>query len=193
MINNTKSLTDEFNAFLEIDGLHLRVVSRYREALTQNADDFATQFYNYLYRFPATSAVLADYQQENGDIAALTQKQVAHLQAMIYSVDDPDYHKRLQAIGSAHYQREIAPSWIMGAYRLYQEHLLYTVHQSPAIADHDRPLLLDTLNKLLLRDMGMMLEGYWMAATAATAREKDKVDELQQQISNLLKNLPQII
>ena len=193
MATNPKILTDEFNAFLEIDHLHLMVVRRYREVLSRNADDFAARFYDYLYRFPATAAVLGRYQQQCGDIAALTQKQVAHLHTMINHVDDPDYHQRLQAIGSIHYRREIAPTWIMGAYRLYQEHLLYTIHQSPEIADSDRPLLLDSLNKLLLRDMGMMLEGYWMAATAATAREKRKVEELQLQISGLLKNLPQII
>jgi diguanylate cyclase (GGDEF)-like protein len=193
MANKSKNSTNEFNAFLEIDRLHLKIVRRYREILTQDAGDFAARFYTYLLGFPATAAVLEHYQQEGGDIAALTQKQTAHLSAMINNVDDPGYQTRLQAIGAVHYRREIAPSWVMGAYRLYQEHLLYIVHQSPEIADNDRPLLLDSLNKLLLRDMGLMLRGYWLSATTAIAEEKNKVEILQQQLANLLNNLPQTI
>ena len=193
MTRKAGCLTDEFNAFLEIDELHLKIVRRYRGVLTQDADHFAARFYEYLLKFPATEALLQRYQQEGGDIAVLTQKQMSHLLAMIEHVDDPDYQTRLQAVGTIHYQREIAPSWIMGAYRLYQEHLLYTIHQSTEIADQDRPLLLDSLNKLLFRDMGMILEGYWQAATVAIAQEKSKVDELQERISNLLENLPQLI
>ncbi len=193
MTRTAGCLTDEFDAFLEIDDLRLKIVRRYRRVLTQDADHFAIRFYDYLRNFPATEALLKDYQQGGGDIAALTQRQVSHLIAMIEQDDDPDYPARLQNVGTIHYQRAIAPSWIMGAYRLYQEHLVYIIHQSPEIDDQDRPLLLDSLNKLLLRDMGMMLEGYWQAATAAIAEEKDKVDELQARISNLLENLPQII
>ena len=183
----------EFNAFLEIDRLHLKIVHRYREVLTQDAGDFAARFYDYLFKFPATSAVLKHHQDNGGDIAVLTQKQVEHLLAMINNVEDPNYQAQLQAVGKVHYQRDIAPSWIMGAYRLYHEHLIYTVHQSPDIADGDRPLLLDSLNKILLCDMGVMLEGYWSAATEVVAREKSKVEELQQRISGLLENLPQLI
>ncbi|MEJ2572464.1 MAG: EAL domain-containing protein [Gammaproteobacteria bacterium] len=193
MANKTNTPSDEFDAFLEIDRLRLMVVLRYREALTRNAGGFATKFYAYLSRFPATATALERFQQQGGDITALTQKQAAHMQAMINNVNDPDYPKQLQAIGAIHHQHAIAPSWIMGAYHLYQEHLLYIVHQSPEILDDDRPLLLDSLNKLLLRDMGMMLEGYWTAATAAVARERDKVEQLQQQMYNLLNNLPQTI
>lgn len=184
---------DEFNAFLEIYNLNLKIVQRYRDVLTRDADDFAARFYEYLIKHPATSKVLTRFEKEGGDIEALTQKQMQHLVAMIDNVDDPKYRSRLHAIGMVHYQRKIAPTWIMGAYRLYKEHLLYKIHQSTEIVACDRPLLLDTLNKLLYRDMGMMLEGYWRAATEAVAKEKNTVDVLQQRISDLLKNLPQIL
>jgi len=193
MGGRARDLTHEFNAFLEIDPQHLRVVQRYREILTRDADGFAVQFYAYLFKFPVTATVLEKYRQEDGAIGELTQKQVGHLMAMIDKVDDPGYQAQLQAVGKTHFEREIAPSWIMGAYRLYSEYLLYTVYESTDIVDQDRPFLLKSLNKILLCDMGIMLEGYWEAATATIAREKSKVDELQQRISSLLENLPQLI
>ena len=83
MESKPKATPDEFDDFLEIDRLRLKIVQRYRETLTRNASNFATQFYNYLSRFSATAATLKRFQQEGGDIAALTQKQAAHMLAMI--------------------------------------------------------------------------------------------------------------
>jgi diguanylate cyclase (GGDEF)-like protein len=193
MAHKKESLTDEFNAFLQIDPEHLEIVQRYQELLLRNADNFASIFYDYLFRFPATAKMLEKYQQHGGDIESLTRKQIGHLFSLITDINDPNYQQRQQHIGEVHYQREIAPTWIMGAYRLYQQHLQTIVQQSTGIADADRTPLAESLNKLLFRDMGMMLEGYWHAATADIRHEKLKVDELQQQISNLMKNIPQMI
>ncbi len=188
-----KSLYREFNDFLQIEDSHLDIVRRNKDALIQHADNFANVFYDYLFKFPVTSQLLTQYQRTNGDIDALTRKQVEHLLSLINGTDEADYLEKQQHIGRIHYQRNIAPAWIMGAYRLYQQHILSVVENSPTIDEHDRPTLSISLNKLLFRDMGMMLEGYWAAATEEINSEKQKVEELQRQISDLLTNIPQVI
>jgi len=183
----------EINAFLEINSKQLKLLGKYKDILTTGADSFATVFYDYLFRFPATSKLLKSYADNGGKLKELSKKQVDHLISLLTDQNDPQYLERLKHIGQVHYDRKIDPVWIMGAYRLYQKHLSTTIIQSRQILDSDRSSLSDCLNKLLFRDMGMMLEGYWQATNRSIATEKDKVEHLQQQISDLLTNIPQVI
>jgi len=183
----------EINAFLEITSKQLKLLDKYKDVLTSGADSFASVFYNYLFRFPATSKVLHQYTDNGGDLAELSKKQVGHLFSLLTDQDDPNYLDRLQHIGLVHYDKKIDPVWIMGAYRLYQKHLSAIISRSKQILDAERSSLNDCLNKLLFRDMGMMLEGYWQAAKLSIEAEKNKVEHLQRQISDLLKNIPQVI
>ncbi|MBI5451793.1 MAG: EAL domain-containing protein [Gammaproteobacteria bacterium] len=193
MSHHGPSVTHEFNSFLQIDAPMLELARRYQDVLTRDAATFARIFYDYLFQFPVTSELLNTYQQEGGDLQALTNQQVAHLFSLVANADAPGYRAKQLYIGKVHYQRSISPSWIMGAYRLYHQYIHDIIQTSIDIADHDRATLADSLNKLLFRDMGMMLEGYWMTAAAVIDQEKTRIDELQQQISSLLKNLPQVI
>ena len=183
----------EINAFLDINSKQLKLLGKYKDVLTNGADSFATVFYDYLFSFPATSKLLKGYADNGGKLKELSKKQVDHLISLLTDQSDPQYLERLKHIGQVHYDRKIDPVWIMGAYRLYQKHLSTTIIQSKQILDTDRSSLSDCLNKLLFRDMGMMLEGYWQATSRSIETEKDKVEHLQQQISDLLTNIPQVI
>lgn len=183
----------EVNAFLEVEERQLGLMQRYQAVLTQGAESFADIFYRYLFKFPATSKLLADYTDTGGNLARLNKKQVGHLFSLLTSQNDPGYLERLKHIGKVHYERNIDPVWILGAYRLYQNHIHTVVNDAPEIMAADRADLHDCLNKLLFRDMGLMLEGYWYAATYSIQAEKEKVDSLQRQISDLLTNIPQVI
>ncbi len=183
----------EINAFLEINSNQLKLLDRYKDILSDGADSFAAVFYDYLFRFPATSKLLNGYADNGGNLKELSKKQVGHLISLLTDQNDPNYLDRLKHIGQVHYVRNIDPVWIMGAYRLYQKHLSTIIAQSNHILDTDRSALNDCLSKLLFRDMGMMLEGYWQATNHSIETEKDKVEHLQQQISALLTNIPQVI
>lgn len=190
---DNRFLNQEVNAFLEIDCQQLKLVERYQGVLTQGAQSFADVFYQYLFKFPATSKMLAEYSRKGGDLDRLNQKQVSHLFSLMTHQNDPSYLERLKHIGEVHYERNIDPVWILGAYRLYQNHIHAIIHDSAEVQPLDRGPLADCLNKLLFRDMGLMLEGYWYAATHSLQDEKNKVDDLQRQISDLLTNIPQLI
>jgi len=183
----------EINAFLEINSKQLKLLDKYQDVLTNGADSFATVFYDYLFCFPATSKLLNSYADNGGKLKELSKKQVDHLISLLTDQNDPQYLARLKHIGLVHHDRKIDPVWIMGAYRLYQKHLSTIISQAKQILDTDRGSLNDCLNKLLFRDMGMMLEGYWQAAAGSIEAEKDKVEHLQRQISDLLTNIPQVI
>jgi diguanylate cyclase (GGDEF)-like protein len=96
-------------------------------------------------------------------------------------------------IGDIHYRYGIEPVWIMGAYLLYLNHLQTLIRTSAHINDAHRPALEDSVTKLLFRDMGLQLEGYWDSSVKALQQEKDKVTELQEQITSVLTNIPQLL
>ena len=193
MNHRSISLSVEFDSFLQISSNSLELVRRYYDVLISNADDFGTVFYDYLFQFPSTAKLLEAYQSDQGDIGLLIKKQVDHLHRILSLQEALNYSDLQKQIGRIHYQRNIDPVWIMGAYHLYQRHILSIVMKSPLIEAQDRTPLMESITKLLFRDMGMMLEGYWRAGTQDIEKEKEKVDVLQQQISSLLKNLPQVI
>ncbi len=193
MDRDDRFLNQEVNAFLEIDCRQLALVEHYQEVLTRGAQSFGDIFYQYLFKFPATSKLLGEYTEKGGDLARLSQKQVGHLLALLTRQNDPTYLERLKHVGEIHYERNIDPVWILGAYRLYQNHIHSLVNHSVEIEPLDRAPLNDCLNKLLFRDIGLMLEGYWYAAMRSLQDEKNKVDGLQRRISDLLTNIPQVI
>ena len=67
------------------------------------------------------------------------------------------------------------------------------IRTSPEVRGIDYESLDAAVTKLLFRDMGLMLEGYWDTATKALHLEQDKVVNLQEQIISLLANIPQML
>lgn len=96
-------------------------------------------------------------------------------------------------IGEIHYRYSIEPVWILGAYRLYLNYLQTLIRTSPEIHDTHRGALERSVTKLLFRDMGLMLEGYWDSSFKTLEQEKEKVTALQEQITSLLANIPQLL
>jgi diguanylate cyclase (GGDEF)-like protein len=182
-----------FDQFLSIGAADRRIIARYRSVLGDGAAVFAQIFYDYLFKHPPTARVLRDYQRQGGSIDALVGKQTRHLHELLDARSDLDSAEKMARIGEVHHRHAIAPVWIMGAYLRYLDHLLGIVHRDRRIRAADRGKLEDAVAKLLFRDMGLMLEGYWVASNNALAVEHAKLLELQQQITDLLANIPQLI
>jgi len=187
------SLNTAFNDFLHVDPSDLELLARHRPALRQGAERFAEIFYAYLLNFPATAEVLEGYRAEGGKIDHLVQKQLQHLYALIEGHTDEDYARNMERIGEIHYRYRIEPVWIMGAYLLYLEHLQGLIRANPSIPATERESLDAAVTKFLFRDMGLMLEGYWDAAGRALRSEQGKVATLQEQVTSLLSNIPQLL
>lgn len=186
-------INEAFNEFLHIRAADQKILKTYREALTRGAEQFAQVFYAYLLAYPVTAQVLEDYQAEGGKIENLVKNQLQHLFGFLAGHIDTDSAQRMAFIGDVHYRHRIEPVWIMGAYLLYLTHLQTVIRTTPEIQSVDRSALEDCITKLLFRDMGLMLEGYWDASMRALDTERAKVSGLQQQINSLLSNIPQLL
>jgi len=187
-------LNREFSEFLGITHDDLRLLNVCHEALLQGSERFGQLFYDYLFNFSATAGVLTEYQRSGHAITSLVKKQQAHLVGLLSGDISESNAQTLIAIGKVHYRHGIEPVWVMGAYRLYLGHLRTLILDSPLIdnAMCKQPLM-GVVSKLLFRDMGMMLEGYWDAAAEAVMHERDKVRDMQSHISSLLANIPQVL
>ena len=187
------SLNTAFNDFLHIDPADLELLARHHPALRQGAERFAEIFYAYLLNSPATAEVLESYRAGGGKIDHLVKKQLQHLYELVEGHTDEEYARNMERIGELHYRYRIEPVWIMGAYLLYLEHLQGLIRANPSIPATERESLDAAVTKFLFRDMGLMLEGYRDAAARALRQEQNKVGGLQQQITSLLSNIPQLL
>ncbi len=182
-----------FNQYLKITRRDLNLLRRHEKHLREGAKHFAEAFYQYLFDHPATAQVLHDYKQQGGKIERLIRMQTGHLYDLLKAETGEANAMRMAHIGEIHYRYQIAPVWIMGAYRLYHDHLTDLIQKSDGIPRRDRGPLEDAVTKLLFRDMGLMLEGYWLSANRQIAAEHNQVTSLKDQITSLLANLPQLI
>ncbi|MCL4316009.1 MAG: EAL domain-containing protein [Gammaproteobacteria bacterium] len=187
------ALNQQFLQFLHINENDLAILARYREVLQQGKERFARIFYDYLYAFPATAQVLEAYQAQGNHIEHLVKRQTEHLVELLSGNITAESAAHMMYIGEVHYRYNIEPVWIMGAYWLYLDHLQTIMASSSAIEAQHRAALEDAVIKLLFRDMGMLLEGYWNAAFLALHQEKDRVSELQSQVQSMLRNIPQLL
>lgn len=187
------TINQAFNDFLRLQSSDQKLLQRYNKTLMQGGEIFAKIFYDYLIASPVTAKVLDEYQRQGGLIEDLVKKQLQHLFGFISGQIDEASAQRMAHIGEIHYRYGIEPVWIMGAYKLYLDHLQTCIRDNTEVLDEDRRLLENTITKLLFRDMGLMLDGYWSAGLSALAREKEKVVDLRDQITGLLANIPQLL
>ncbi len=186
-------INEEFNAFLQLSDDDIQLTKRYHHHFLQGASSFSKIFYDYLLSSPATAAILQDYQSSGNSISTLVASQLQHLSTFLDANISDESAAQLMHIGKIHYQARIAPEWVMGAYRLYLDHLQSIISSESEINDEHRNPLNAALVKLLFRDMGLMLKGYWDSAFQALQEEQHKVGVLQNQVSSLLANIPQIL
>ncbi|GMR19859.1 MAG: hypothetical protein BMS9Abin36_0454 [Gammaproteobacteria bacterium] len=187
------SLNAAFNDFLNIQQAERDLLCQYHDTLLEGGEQFAKVFFDYLLHSDATATTIEQYQQHGGNLEHLVEKQLAHFNDLISGDTSAVSAQRLEHIGKVHYQHAIEPVWIMGAYLRYQEHLFGITRHHGGIADKDRTQLEDAIGKVLFRDMGLVLEGYWHSGIHALDQEQAKVSELQTHMTSLPSNIPQLL
>lgn len=188
-----RSINQAFNNFLGIQAADRRVLKRFHNTLIEGSEEFAEIFYTYLQDYPATAEILKRHEERGGEIAGLVRTQLQHLWNFLSGKTDDKSAERLAHVGELHQRFGIEPVWVMGAYLLYWKHLHTRVQNDAAIPGDSKFQLESAVTKLLFRDMGLMLEGYWDSAMKAVETEHRLLEDLQGQVTNLLANLPQIL
>ena len=188
-----QTINRALNDFLRLHAIDRALLKRHQKALRHEGERFANLFYDYLLAFPATAAVLKQFKKRGGKIEDLVQRQVQHLFMLLTGDTSEASAQRMAEVGRAHHRHGIEPVWLLGAYLLYLDHLQTLIRTSPRIEDASRRALERDVIKLLFRDMGLALEGYWNASLHELTQEKTKVSELQARITGLLANIPQLL
>jgi len=156
-----EKLNKDFNRFLNVSSLDRDIVLKYKEALGHGGQEFSRVFYAYLLKAEETAEVLRAYEKRGGSIDHLVATQTGHLFDLLSADLSDSYLEKMARVGAIHAKHGIEPVWIMGAYLLYLNHLQLIIRTSTKINDAHRTPLENSLVKILFRDMGLMLEGYW--------------------------------
>lgn len=179
--------------FFQLKASDQSILQRYQDALANCGDNCKKAIYEHLMAMPATADVLEQNQAQGGFIEHLIDLQTKHLFGFLADQSDDASARHIEHIGQVHHRLGIDPAWTMGVYKLYHDHLESHIRDSLEIADGDREALAYVIVKLLFRDMGLMLEGYWSASLSAISNEQEKSKRLENQITSLLANIPKLL
>ncbi|NIR60302.1 MAG: diguanylate cyclase, partial [Gammaproteobacteria bacterium] len=186
-------LAQVFNHFLNLTEREAATVRGFSGVLAEGGEEFARAFYAYLNRHPATAALLERYQAVGGAIDDLVGKQLDHFERFLNAELGEAYATELIRVGEVHFEWRVEPPWIVGGYWLYSEHLTARARRDPRIPHDRRAPLIGAIERLILRDIGLMLEGYWQAALAEQEAHLERIEALQEHLSAILSNIPQLL
>jgi diguanylate cyclase (GGDEF)-like protein len=182
----------EYNYVLCISSEELEVLEKYREQLITATGSFAEIFYNFLFDNPDIAEVLYILEREGGDVGRFARAELTNILASVVSGPDPQREHQLLDAGRRHRQRNFKPVWLIGAYNLLIDYL-HGVLGRLEISTADRPVLDSLLMRLLLREMGIMLEGYWLEVHNEDGRELEHIAGRLGEVEALLAGLPHLM
>lgn len=189
---SSQQLSEQFHHFLNVGDETLALVEHYREVLLEDISSYPDISHEHLLRYEPTPEALTRYQREGENPQAIADKQAAYLNALL-DTSSTENASLLTDAGTQHYGQHIKPVWILGSYYQYIEQLTVLINQSPSIEDEDRPALTTAITKLVLSDMGLMLQGHWNTAKTEHITQNRRATQLQQQVNSLLANIPQVL
>ena len=174
----------EYSYVFRLSSEDVRVLGRHRDRLSREAAGFAEIYYDYLFNDPDIADILYTCERAGGDIALWVRTQLGYLFNVLASETDSDWENQLTDAGKHHLEQGFKPVWIISTHHLfidYLKSLLPGLNLTPV----ESSKLESVLVKLLLRNLGMVLEGYWQAALnnaenrlARLAKEQGRAEEL---------------
>lgn len=182
----------EYNYVLQIGEQDEEILGRYSDLLKQGAAHFAQVYYNYLHNNPETADVLFAFERSGGCIGDLVRSQLRQMFGIIDGRQDDSVSVKLAEIGRIHHEQDVRPVWIVGAYRLFLDHLQEVVLRSNGIDEADSGILGSALTKMVFRDLGMINDGYIQAATGKLPREPVRIPDRHDTFSDLMDNIPYV-
>lgn len=183
----------EFNYVLQLSAADTELLRQYETVLAQGAAGFAETSYNYLFDNPDIADVLYAFERDGGNIGELVRAMLAHKLGLLHGEIDETTTRRSEAIGRAHYRRGVKPVWMLGAFRLFLEHLRQLAATDPQIANTDREALESALTKMVFRELALTTEAYWRAAVEQLTNQRDELGAEQSLAGEILGNIPQML
>lgn len=189
MEQRIRELRKEFGYVLQLNSADTAVLGTHHTPLEQGAASFAQAYYDFLFDNPATADVLYAFERDGGNVGDLVR---GHLQQMV-ALLEPAFEPRAGEIGVHHSLHDIQPIWVMGAHRLYLDHLNKLIHSIPDIPPQERLLLDEAVLKRVFFNMGIMLQTYWETLEQDYLDARETVVTEQGRVEQLLANIPQML
>jgi diguanylate cyclase (GGDEF)-like protein len=182
----------EYNYVLRVLPEERKLLESYRESLASGTAGFAEVYYNYLFDNPDIADVLYAFERGGGDVGMLVR---TNLEGMLASITDTAGNideSNLVATGSNLLENGFRPVWVISSYNLlinYINRLLAAIEISTA----DRLTLESVITTILLRDMGLTLEGFWRASHETVRKELVHVVDKLGSVEDLLSGIPHYV
>jgi diguanylate cyclase (GGDEF)-like protein len=194
---NIQLLSSRLFQFLGLAAHDMALVRRYQgmllDAIQQESDGHPDS----LQKYNLVSQALHNFPHGRENTHAAGTQQSRYLFTLLIADIDADHaHDNavlLTHAGQQHYRQHLSPLWILGSFYQYIDQVAAMITQIPDIDDSDRPALAATLSKLVLRDMGLVLQGYWEASVLEQTTQNSQNTLLQQQVDSLMANIPQVL
>jgi diguanylate cyclase (GGDEF)-like protein len=186
------SFAREYNYVLHITPEEQRFLDSHKTVLASGTARFAEVYYQYLYDHPDIADVLYSHERSGGDISGLIHNEL-QLMLDVFSPSTGDSREQaLIGAGRKHLQKGIKPVWVAGAYRLFLEYVFRLVRELD-ITQEDKSRLEALLLRQIMRDHGLMLEGYWNAALETARDEIAQIAGQYRKVEDLLAGLPHLM
>ena len=166
-----------------------QILNRYRARVARAATGFAEIYYEYLFDNPDIADKLYSYERMGGDIGQLVRAQLACLLDVFVPETDPGQENTLARAGEQHFGHGFKPVWIISSYNLFIDHLRGLM-PGLNLPPEDSRKLESILQRLLLRNLGLVLEGYWQAAGKSLENELARLEKDKGGAEALLGSLP---
>ena len=153
----------EYNYVLHLSPEDQQLLNRYHNTLVHGMTGFAEVYYNHLFDNPDIADVLYAHERNGGDIGMLVRSDLKCLLGSITSPQPVNREDILVTAGKACQERGFRPVWVIAAYHLLIDYMRGLLPDLDIPAE-TRDRLESVMVRLLLRDLGLTLEGYWQTS-----------------------------
>lgn len=182
----------DYNYVFHITDDDIECLVQYRDLLATGSARFAETFYNYLFDNPDIADVLYSYERDGGDMSELIRNELTFMLNLFDANGLKERELHLVEMGRLNLERGIKPVWVAGAYCLFLDFLRELVGEL-GLQRPDRARLTSALLKLVIRDLGLITEGYWGTLLETASKEVAHATSQFARAEQLLAGLPHLL
>jgi diguanylate cyclase (GGDEF)-like protein len=186
------SLVKKYNYMLLILPEELAVFEKYREALVNCTSGFAETYYDFLFNTPDIADVLYSFEHGGGDTGSLIRAEMACMLDSLLNPSNMTSKKSLLTAGCTLREHGFRPLWIVASYNLLINFLAEKLSAVNSSATENETLK-SVAARLLLRDMGLTLEGFWQSEHDHLEKEMRYFERELGTIEDLLSGIPHYV
>jgi diguanylate cyclase (GGDEF)-like protein len=186
------SLIKEYNYMLLVLPEELAVLEKYREALVNATSGFSETYYNYLFNAPDIADVLYSFERGGGDAGTLIRAEMACMLDSVANSSNTASQTSLLTAGCRLREHGFRPVWIVASYNLLINFFAESLSGLDASVA-EKEILKSVTARLLLRGMGLTLEGFWLSEHDNLEKEMHYFERELGTIEDLLSGIPHYV